>query len=75
MTYQPKKGFLLSKQVKRVAPKSAFLKALERKQAKLTPSPAPTETELTNAALKAIGNAGLSARKLQLILGYKERRK
>jgi len=35
MTYIPKKGFLLQKRVKRTPPKSAFLKALEREQAKL----------------------------------------
>lgn len=44
MTYQPKKGFLLQKKVKRIAPKSSFLKKLERDQAALA-HPAVTKAD------------------------------
>ena len=48
MTYTPKNGFLLSKRVKRKAPKSTFLKKLERDQATLMhPAASKADRKLT----------------------------
>ena len=72
--YQPKKGFLLQKQVKRITPKSSFLKKLERDQADKPAEDAAKRVQQmiadgTIAATPAV------VRKLQLVEGYKARRK
>jgi hypothetical protein len=78
MTYTPKKGFLLDKRVKRMTPKSSFLKKLECEQAKLAhPDVKALEREeaIEMGFPNKVAHPNALKRKLTLIRSYKERRK